>query len=106
MHMQLRLSFLAVPALILVAGCDEMMMAGGGTAGDAGTIGAGASTQIGAANVQTSATTPDGIVAAQLAQPSQAGECERLALVIEDAASTEVARQAAIEDRQRIGCPA
>ncbi len=105
--MRLNLSFLAIPALILVAGCDESMMAGGGqTAADSGTIGAGSNTQIGAANVQTTATTPSGVVRAQLAEPSQAGECERLALVIEDSSSTEVARQAAIEDRQRIGCPA
>jgi hypothetical protein len=102
MLMQLRLSLLAVPALILLAGCDESMMLGG----DAGNIGSGTNTQVGAANIQTTATTPGGVVAAQLAEPSQAGECERLALVIEDSASTEVARQAAIEDRQRIGCPA
>ncbi|EYD75801.1 hypothetical protein Rumeso_02583 [Rubellimicrobium mesophilum DSM 19309] len=105
--MQLRLSYLAVPALLLVAGCDESMMMGGGqTAGDAGTIGSGTNTQVGADNIQTTATTPQGILRAQLAEPSQVGECERLALVIEDSASTEVARQAAIEDRQRIGCPA
>ena len=101
-----RLSLLAVPALVLLAGCDESMMMGGATAGDAGTIGAGANTQVGAANIQTTATTPQGILNAQLAEPGQAGECERLALIIEDSASTEVARQGAIEDRQRIGCPA
>ena len=103
--MQLRLSLLAIPALFLVAGCDESMMMGGAAPGDSGTIGAGANTQVGADNIQTAATTPAGITATQLAEPSQVGECERLALVIEDSASTEVARQAAIEDRQRIGCP-
>jgi hypothetical protein len=95
-----RLYLLAVPALILVAGCDETMMA------DSGTIGSGTNTNVGANNIDTAATTPEGIAAAQIAQPGQAGECERLALVIEDSASTEVARQGAIEDRQRIGCPA
>ena len=105
--MRLRLSLLAVPALIVLAGCDESMMMGGGqTAGDAGNLGSGTNTQVGADNIQTTATTPEGILNAQLATPSQATECERLALVIEDSASTEVARQAAIEDRQRIGCPA
>ena len=105
--MRLHLSLLAVPALLFVAGCDESMMMGGGqTAADSGTIGSGANTQVGAANIQTTATTPEGVLNAQLAAPSQAGECERLALVIEDSESTEVARQAAIEDRQRIGCPA
>jgi len=105
--MQLRLSYIAVSALILVAGCDgSMMMGTGQTAGDAGTIGSGTNTQVGADNIQTTATTPQGVLRAQLAAPSQAGECERLALVIEDSTSTEVARQGAIEDRQRIGCPA
>lgn len=93
-----RLSLVAVPALMLLAGCEDMM-------GSGGTIGTGTNTGVGALNVDTAATTPEGIQAAQLAQPSQADDCERLALVIQDSASTEVARQAAIEDRARIGCP-
>jgi hypothetical protein len=97
--MILRLSILAVPALMLLAGCEDMI--GGG-----GTLGTGTTTDVGAISVDTTATTPEGIQRAQLAEPSQAGECERLALIIEDSASTEVARQAAIEDRARIGCPA
>lgn len=95
-----RLSLLAVPALLFVAGCEDMMMA------DSGTIGSGTNTGVGANSIDTAATTPEGIAAAQIAEPGQAGECERLALIIEDSASTEVARQGAIEDRQRIGCPA
>lgn len=94
-----RLSLVAVPALIFLAGCEDMM-------GSTGTLGSGTNTQVGAANIDTTATTPEGIQRAQLAEPSQAGECEDLALRIEDSESTEVERQAAIEERQRIGCPA
>jgi hypothetical protein len=93
-----RLSIIAIPALILLAGCEDMM-AGGGT------IGSGTNTGVGAISADTTGTTPAGVVAAQVATPGDAGECERLALIIEDSASTEVARQAAIDDRARIGCP-
>lgn len=93
-----RLSVVAVPALLLLAGCEDMM--GGG-----GTLGTGTNTGIGAIDADTAATTPAGIVAAQIAAPGDAGECERLGLIIEDSDSTEVARQAAIDDRARIGCP-
>ena len=96
--MILRLSFLAVPAMMLLAGCEDMM-------GSGGTLGTGATTEIGAISADTTATTPEGVVAAQVAAPGDAGECQRLALTIEDSASTEVARQAAIEDRMRLGCP-
>jgi hypothetical protein len=94
-----RLSLIAVPALVLLAGCDDMM-AGGGT------MGTGTNTGVGAIDADTTATTPGGIVAAQIAAPGDAGECERLALTIENSDSTEVARQAAIDDRARLGCPA
>jgi hypothetical protein len=94
-----RLSLIAVPALVLLAGCDDMM-AGGGT------MGTGTNTGVGAIDADTTATTPGGIVAAQIAAPGNAGECERLALTIENSDSTEVARQAAIDDRARLGCPA
>lgn len=98
--MILRLSLVAVPALLLLVGCEDMM------GNSDGTLGTGTTSGIGAVSVDTTATTPEGIQRAQVAEPSQAGECERLALTIENSASTEVARQAAIEDRARIGCPA
>ena len=104
--MRLHLTYLAVPALILLAGCDQSMMMGGGQVpGDAGVVGSGTNTNVGAINADTAAASPQGIVAAQLATPNHASDCERLALTIQQSDSTEVERQHAIEEQQRIGCP-
>ncbi|TNC71377.1 hypothetical protein [Rubellimicrobium roseum] len=84
---------LAAAALLFVAACEEGAVLGSGT-----------NTGIGATDVDSVATTPDGVVADAVSAPGDAGECQELALRIEDSEQTEVARQAAIEERQRLGC--
>lgn len=94
--MTLRTFLLAAPAVLLLAGCDEMMApTAGGDIRDAGAIAP-----------ETTATTPAGTVAAQLAAPGDAAECQRLALVIEDGNANAVDRQAALDQREQLGCPA
>ena len=88
-----RFTLAAVPALFLLAACEEGAVLGSGT-----------NTGIGANNIDTVATTPEGQVQTALDAPGQVGQCEDLALRIERADVTEVERQAAIEERQRIGC--
>ena len=88
-----KFTLVAIPALFLLAACEE-----------GGVLGSGTNTGIGANDIDTVATTPDGQVQAALDAPGRAGQCEELALRIESSDSTEVARQAAIEERQRIGC--
>lgn len=84
---------LAAAALLFVTACE-----------DTGVLGSGTNTGLGANNVETTATTPEGVLADQIAAPGDAGDCQRLAERIERADETEVARQAAIEERQRLGC--
>ncbi len=93
--MLFRPMFLAVPALVLLAACEEGMMSSG-----AGTTLA----PLGSNDINTTATTPDGIADSALNAPGNAGECEQLALIIESADSSEGARQEAVEERARLGC--
>ena len=93
--MLFRPMFLAVPALVLLAACEEGMMSSGG-----GTTLA----PLGANDINTTATTPEGIAQSAVNAPGDAGQCEQLALVIESADSSESARQEALDDRARIGC--
>ncbi|WP_210527741.1 hypothetical protein [Rubellimicrobium arenae] len=88
-----RLTVLAIPALFLVSACEE-----------GGVLGTGSNTQIGATDGQAYGTTPEGIVQSQLNAPQNAGSCENLALRIENSEVNEVERQAAIEERERLGC--
>ena len=93
--MLFRPMFLAVPALVLLAACEEGMMSSGG-----GTTLA----PLGTNDINTTATTPEGIAQSAVNAPGDAGQCEQLALVIESADSSESARQEALDDRARIGC--
>jgi hypothetical protein len=88
-----RLSLAAVPALFLLAACEE-----------GGVMGSGTNTGIGANDINTVATTPEGQLQTALNAPGQVSTCEDLAIRIERSDVTEVERQAAIEERQRIGC--
>jgi hypothetical protein len=87
---------LALSAFTVLAACEEGMMASSG--------GGNVNTGIGANNIDTVATTPEGIAQTALNAPGNVGECTDLALVIESADSTEVARQTAIDERARLGC--
>lgn len=90
--MLFRPMILAVPALVLLAACEGgMMRSDGGT-----TLAPPGSNDI--------STTPEGIADPALSAASNAGECEQLALIIENADSSESARQDAFENRARLGC--
>ncbi|MBP1805965.1 hypothetical protein [Rubellimicrobium aerolatum] len=88
-----RLTVVAIPALLLLAACEE-----------GGVLGTGTNTGIGATDAQTAGTTPEGILSSQISAPSNAGTCENLALRIENSETNEVERQASIEERERLGC--
>ena len=87
--MLFRPMFLAVPALVLLAACEEGMMSSGGRATLA---------PLGANDNDTTAATPEGIADFAFNAPGNAQECESLALVIESA------RPEAVEDRARLSC--
>lgn len=91
--MKSRLIALAFPALLLLGACEE-----------GGIMGTGTNTGIGATDANTAATTPTGIVSSQVSSPNNAGTCQNLALRVENSETNEVERQAAIEERQRLGC--
>ena len=100
--MTFKFAAIGAATLVLLAGCQDMT---GGAGGRAGQVGTGMNTQIGSIDADTAATTPEGIVATQLSNPANVSECEALARTAEDSDTTEVARQSAIEDRARLGCP-